>query len=193
MNDKKVVLVGTDMRKPRIHKIFHTSNDQGLSTYLSRQSQLEDVLIGTQIENLSIIPAGPIPPNPSELLDKPEMKQLLDQLKKRYDYVILDNAPVSLVTDGQLCSRHADLNVFILRQGVSKKEQVAYINQLSENKLMENVALIINDIQSRSFGYGNKYYYYHYRHYDYGYGGYSEENAKPGNKIRRWIKSKIKN
>jgi len=190
MNNKKVVLVGTDMRKPRIHKIFNISNDHGLSTYLSRQDQLEEVIIGTSIENLSLIPAGPIPPNPSELLDKPEMKNLLDGLRKQYDYVIMDNAPVSLVTDGQLCSRHADLNIFILRQGVSKKDQVAYINQLSENKLMDNIALIINDIQGRSFGYGKKYYYYNYRYYD--YGGYYEEKSKPVSKLRHWVKRRLK-
>jgi capsular exopolysaccharide synthesis family protein len=186
MNNKKVILIGTDLRKPKIHKIFNLSNEKGLSTYLSSQDQLEEVLHHTYIENLTLIPAGPIPPNPSELLDKPEMANLLYSLREKYDYIILDNAPVGLVTDGQLCGKHADLNIFILRHGVSKKEQIGYINQLSESKMMANIALVVNDIQGRGFGYGNKYYYYnyHYKYYDY---GYYEENHKPVHNIKKLI------
>ena len=188
MNNKKVILVGTDLRKPKIHKIFNLSNERGLSTYLSSQDRLEEVIQGTYIQNLSLITAGPIPPNPSELLDKPEMEQLIRLLKEQFDYVVLDNAPVALVTDGQICSRHADLNVFILRHGVSKKDQISYINQLSETKMINNLALIVNDIKGHAFGYGSKYYYYNYNYRYYDYGSYYEEKAAPVHKIRRWIK-----
>ena len=159
MNNKKVVLIGADMRKARLHKIFNLANDRGLSTYLSGQDQLKDILFESLIDNLVIVPAGPVPPNPSELIDRPEMKILLDDLATKYDYIIVDNAPVSLVTDGILVARHAHLNVFILRYGISKKEQIKYINQLADNKIMNNISLLINDVQGPGFGSGGNYYY----------------------------------
>ncbi|HEY3370048.1 MAG TPA: polysaccharide biosynthesis tyrosine autokinase [Prolixibacteraceae bacterium] len=183
MNDKKVVIVGADMRKARLHKIFNLPNDRGLSTYLSGQDTVDDVLFETLIDNLSALPAGPVPPNPSELIDKPAMETLMMELRKRFDYVIVDNAPVSLVTDGFLCGRHADLNIFILRYGVSKKEQIKYINQVAENKILENITLVINDIQGAGFGYGQNY-YYNYKYSGYG-NGYYEESEKSYNFIQR--------
>jgi tyrosine-protein kinase Etk/Wzc len=124
-----------------------------------------------------LLPAGPIPPNPSELIDKPEMLELLNILSTRYDYIVMDNAPVSLVTDGLLAGRHADLNVFILRYGISKRDQLKYINQIAENKILNNLALIINDIQGSGFGYGRNYYYnYKYSYYN---NSYYEETEQP--------------
>ena len=177
MNDKKVLLIGADMRKARLHKIFKISNDRGLSTYLSGQDKLEEIVFETIIDNLSLLPAGPVPPNPSELIDKPEMKSLLNELSTRFDYIILDNAPVSLVTDGLLIGRHADLNIFILRYGISKKEQIKYINQISENKILNNISLIINDVQGSHFGYGGNYYYN--SKYSENGNGYYREVEKP--------------
>jgi Mrp family chromosome partitioning ATPase len=139
----------------------------------------------TFIENLSIIPAGPIPPNPSELIDKPEMLKLLMELSVKFDYIIMDNAPVSLVTDGLLAGRHADLNVFILRYGVSKRDQLKYINQIAENKILGNLALIINDIQGSGFGYGRNYYYnYKYSYYNNSY----YEETEPIKGIKKYFK-----
>jgi tyrosine-protein kinase Etk/Wzc len=179
MNNKRVVLLGADMRKPRLHKIFDLPNEHGLSTYLSGQDQLEDIMLETFIDNLILVQAGPIPPNPSELIDKPEMETLIKALSARYDYVIIDNAPVSLVTDGLLAGRHADLNVFILRYGISKKDQIKYINQIADNKILNNITLVINDIQGSGFGYG-KNYYYNYKDSDYGNGYYSDEEKPKG-------------
>ncbi|HET6556508.1 MAG TPA: polysaccharide biosynthesis tyrosine autokinase [Prolixibacteraceae bacterium] len=170
MNNKRVLLVGCDMRKPRLHKIFNCANDHGLSTYLSKQDTLEEVIMETGIENLSLLNAGPQPPNPSELMNQPMMGELLTMLGSRYDFVILDNAPISHVTDGLLSGRYSHLNLFILRYGISKKEQLKFINQLSENKLLGNVALVINDISGPGFGYGFNYYYSNkYKGYDHGY------------------------
>lgn len=173
MNNKKVVIIGADMRKAKLHKIFNLPNDHGLSTYLIGQDKLEDILLETLVDNLSFLPAGPVPPNPSELIDKPQMQTLMDELSSRFDYVIIDNAPVSLVTDGLLAGRHADLNIFILRYGVSKREQINYINQIAENKILNNINLVINDIQGTGFGYG-KNYYYSYKYSSDGNGYYEE-------------------
>ncbi|MDP3641649.1 MAG: polysaccharide biosynthesis tyrosine autokinase [Bacteroidota bacterium] len=177
MNGKKVALVGADMRKARLHKIFNLPNEIGLSTYLSGQDKLEEVVFETIIDNLSLLPAGPVPPNPSELIDKPEMQTLLKDLSAKFDYVIIDNAPVSLVTDGLLVGRHADLNIFILRYRVSKKDRIKYINQLAENKIMNNIILLINDIQGAGFGYGGNYYYN--SKYSENGNGYYQDTEKP--------------
>lgn len=108
MNNKKVVLIGADMRKARLHKIFSISNEHGLSTFLSGQDTIQDVLLTTMIDNLTVLPGGPVPPNPSELIDKPEMDILLKDLSSKFDYIIIDNAPVSLVTDGLIAGRRAE-------------------------------------------------------------------------------------
>ncbi|MDO8928680.1 MAG: polysaccharide biosynthesis tyrosine autokinase, partial [Bacteroidota bacterium] len=188
MNDKKVVLIGADMRKARLHKIFNLPNEHGLSTYLSKQDKIEEVIFETIIDNLIVLPAGPVPPNPSELIDKPEMQTLLKELSARFDYVILDNAPVSLVTDGLLAGRHADLNIFILRYAVSKRDQIKYINQIAENKILNNIILVINDIQGSGFGYG-KNYYYNYKYSEHG-NGYYEETKKPDNAFTKFFSKK---
>ncbi|HAH24152.1 MAG TPA: hypothetical protein DCL77_10420 [Prolixibacteraceae bacterium] len=175
MNNKRVILIGADLRKARLHKIFDLPNEHGLSTYLSGQDNLKEIIFATMIDNLSVMVAGPVPPNPSELIDKPEMQTLLKELSHQFDYVVIDNAPVSLVTDGLLVGRYADLNIFILRYGVSKKEQIKYINQIAENKILNHISLVINDIQGTGFGYGGNY-YYNSKYSENGNGYYEEGN-----------------
>ena len=169
MNDKKTILLGVDLRKPRLHRIFKISNEKGLSNYLVGQSQITEIIQETNIDNLFVIPAGPIPPNPAELLERPAFKQLLEELKNQFDFIIIDNAPVSRVTDGLITSKLSDLNLFVLRYGVSKKDQLKFINDIAKQGVMQNPALIINDVKLSRLGYGYAY------SYNYGYGkGYSE-------------------
>lgn len=164
MNDKKVLLMGADLRKPRLHKVFDVSNNHGLSTFLIGDDQLEEIIIPTHINNLSLIVAGPVPPNPAEILDKPEMQQLMEKLKNIFDYIIVDNAPVSLVTDGIIMSQLADVNIFILRYGISHKHNMELINDIAAKETINHVALVVNDIKSNAFGY-NYYKYYEYESY----------------------------
>lgn len=118
------------------------------------------------------MPSGPIPPNPAELLSKPAMKNLIEMLRSRFNFIILDNAPVALVTDGIIVSRVSDLNIFVLRFGVTQKNQIEFINQLAESNKVNNIGLIVNDIKSNTFG--NTYYkYYQYETYQKSY--YSDE------------------
>nr|WP_319569952.1 polysaccharide biosynthesis tyrosine autokinase [uncultured Draconibacterium sp.] len=161
MNDKKTILIGADMRKPRLHKIFNLANTKGLSNYLASQYSSKEIIQQTEIDNLSLIASGPIPPNPAELIERPAFSQLLEELKAQFDYIIIDNAPVSRVTDGLLTSRHCNLNIFILRYGVSKKNQLKFINDIAKQGEMNNPALIINDIKLNhfSYGYGHSYQY----------------------------------
>jgi len=164
MDDKKVLLVGCDLRKPRLHIIFDMENTKGLSTYLISQHNFKDIVRPTQVQNLSIVNAGPIPPNPSELLGNGEFEKFLEEAKKQFDYIVLDNAPVTLVTDGYLTANHSDANLIVLRQSYSHKDHVKFINQQTEKQGLGNFALILNDAKSSnlgnygSYGYGNGYY-----------------------------------
>ena len=169
MNDKKVILVGVDLRKPKIHKTFDVKNDHGLSTFLVGYDTLEQVILPTQIQNLSIIPAGPIPPNPAELLGKPEMKAMIDKLRLSYDYIILDNAPITFVTDGLIMSQLSDLNMFILRYGISRKQQIDIINHHGDKKLINHLAIVVNDIKPNAFGYAYSKYSRYDAYYKYSY------------------------
>lgn len=185
MNDKKVLLIGADMRKPRAHKIFGTSNEKGLSTFLIGYDSLENVILPTQIENLSLLASGPIPPNPAEILGKPEMKKLIENARSMFDFIIIDNAPVALVTDGFIVSQLSDLNIFILRYGVSHKHQLEMINQYAAKKMITNPAIVVNDIKTNAFGY-TYYKYYQYEYYQNTY--YTAEDQ--GTSKRRKKKTK---
>jgi len=172
LNNKKVLLIGADMRKPKLHKIFNVGNEHGLSTCLIGLDTFGQVVFPTQVENLSILPSGPIPPNPAEIMSKPAMRELIETARGQFDYVIIDNAPVAIVSDGIIVSRVSDLNIFILRYGVTQKNQIELINQLAESNKMNNIGLIVNDIKSNTFG--NTYYkYYQYETYQKSY--YSDE------------------
>jgi len=180
MNNKKVLLIGADMRKPRLHKTFKIPNENGLSSYLIGIDPLEQVIIPTFVENLSLLPSGPIPPNPAEILSKPEMKNMLNVVRAQFDYIIIDNAPTALVTDANIISHLADLNIFILRYGISHKNQLEVINQFVDQKTIENVAIVVNDIKINSFGH-SYFKYYQYETYQNTY--YSDEAT--GGKTRR--------
>lgn len=184
MNNKKVLVIGADMRKPRLHKAFDLSNEKGLSTYLIGIDTIDQVILPTIVENLSFLPSGPIPPNPAEILGKPEMKILIDSLRSRFDYIIIDNTPSAMVTDGHIVSHLSDLNIFILRYGVSHKSQIEIINQYADQKVIENVAIIVNDIKPNSFG--NSYYkYYQYEAYQKTYYSDEDQGVKKHQKKKR--------
>ncbi|MGV8135430.1 MAG: GumC family protein [Mangrovibacterium sp.] len=165
LNDKKVLLIGADMRKPRLHQIFKSSNISGLSTFLIGQSKYEEIVQQTDIDNLYLLASGPVPPNPAELLERNLYKTLLERVRKEFDYIVIDNAPVSMVTDGLITGKEADLNIFILRYGVSRKDQLKFINDMAAKEVMKHLALVINDIKGSRYGYGYHYYSYHYSYY----------------------------
>jgi len=186
MNDKKVALIGADLRKPRLHKIFNSDNEKGLCTYLIGYDTLDQILKPTQIANLSLIPSGPIPPNPAELLGNKQMKVLLEELRQKFDYIIIDNAPIGLVTDGLIMGQLSDLNVFILRYGISHKNQIRVINEVADKQQIDHCAIVVNDISTNSFGYT----YYKYYHYEYYQNTYYSDNEKETKKRRKHKKTK---
>ena len=161
LSNHKTVLIGGDLRKPKLHNSFKVDKNQGLSNYLINKSNLEDIINKTNIKTLDVIASGPIPPNPAELLDSPKMNELLTILNEKYDYVIIDTPPIGLVTDGVILMQYADANLYIVRHNYSKIKSLSVVNNISKNKNISNLNIVINDYtQNEGYGYG----------YGYGYG-----------------------
>lgn len=177
---KKVVIAGLDIRKPGLNKVFNLSRRaEGITNYLSdpKHANLFDMIQHSDISpNLDILPGGPIPPNPTELVASDALDKAIEHLKEHYDYVILDTAPIGLVTDTAIIGRVADLCVYVCRADVTPKAAFGYINTLRDEKKFSKLATVINSIdmskRKNSYGYGKKY------GYGYGYGYGYETNGK---------------
>lgn len=149
--NKSVLLIATDMRKSKLHHAFHVSNNIGLSQYLSDQNDLESIIKQTALPHLDFIPSGPIPPNPAELLHNMKMEQLLKKMEAKYDFIILDSAPVGLVTDGKPLIKMAHINLFILRCGVSRHYFALSPKTLEKEFNVSNFAIILNDYKEDGY------------------------------------------
>lgn len=156
MLGKKVALVGLDIRKPMLADYFGLKQRGHVTDYLAEPEVTLDELIipSGEHKNLDILPCGTIPPNPSELLQTERLEELFAELKKRYDYVIVDTAPVALVSDTYLLDRIADMTIFVCRYKYTPSEMVEYINQMIEQKRMHNVAVVLNGVKGLRAGYG---------------------------------------
>ena len=169
---KKTVLLGFDMRKPKLYQEFGINNNIGLSSYFSNQETLDGIIqASNKIPTLDVITSGPIPPNPAELIASEKCDELFKELKERYDYIIIDTPPLGLVTDAFLLMRHTDVNLFIVRQGITNKNIFGSIIKDLEDRGI-NVSIIINGIDTgKSYGYSYGKYRYGYGYaYGYGYG-----------------------
>lgn len=186
--DKKVILVAADLRKSKLHKAFGSTNKIGLSSYLAGQQTLENVIIHDDVHNIDFIPSGPVPPNPSELLHTEKMKELLDLLAPKYDYVLVDTAPVGLVSDAVPLIRQSDVNLFVIRSGKSQLRAAAIPERLSREYGLSNLAIVLNAFgddalhanyytTDYSRGGGNSTYYYS-DYSGYAGSGYYEEEPK---------------
>ncbi|MBO7200616.1 MAG: polysaccharide biosynthesis tyrosine autokinase [Bacteroidales bacterium] len=173
---KKVIVVGMDIRKPGLNKVFGVNKrNVGVTTYLRdpESTNLESIIEKSTISpNLDILFGGPVPPNPTELVAKDSLEKLLDTLKKSYDYVVLDTAPISMVTDTQIISRAVDMCVYVCRADYTNKQTFRYINQLEKDRQFPGLAVVINaiDLKKRKNAYKRK--------HGYGYGyGYMDNEA----------------
>ena len=181
---KKVVIVGLDIRKPGLNKVFSlSSKEKGITQYLSNpEMDLMSLVQPSDVnKNLFILPGGTVPPNPTELLARDGLDKAIDMLKNNFDYVILDTAPVGMVTDTLLIGRVADLSVYVCRADYTHKAEYTLINELSHEQKLPNLCTIINgvDLKKRKYGYYYGYgkYSKHYgygKRYGYGY-GYGQE------------------
>lgn len=184
---KKIVIVGLDIRKPGLNKVFNISKkEQGITQYLSNpEKNLMDFVQSSDInKNLYVLPGGTVPPNPTELLARDGLDKAVETLKKNFDYVILDTAPVGMVTDTLLVGRVADLSVYVCRADYTRKAEFTLINELTNNNKLPNLCTVINglDLQKKKYGYYYGYgkygkYYGYGKRYGYGY-GYGEYKVK---------------
>ena len=185
---KKVVIVGLDIRKPGLNKVFRLSTkEKGITLYLANpETDLMSLVQPSDInQNLYILPGGTVPPNPTELLARDGLDKAIEILKKSFDYVILDTAPVGMVTDTLLIGRVADLSVYVCRADYTHKVEYTLINELAEEKKLPNLCTVINgvDLKRRKYGYYYGYgkygkYYGYDKRYGYGYGYGQEKGAK---------------
>ncbi|MCG8580950.1 MAG: polysaccharide biosynthesis tyrosine autokinase [Bacteroidales bacterium] len=154
ISGKKTVLVGFDMRKPRLTALFNLENKVGLSNYFIGQCKVEDIIYDSFLENVSVIPAGPIPPNPSELIVGEKTDELYAYLRKEFDVVVIDSPPIGLVADARLLMHHSDCNLFIVRANYTSKDHMVHTvdNLISEK--VEGLGVILNDISINEKGYG---------------------------------------
>ena len=181
LDGKKVLLVDCDLRRPKLNRLFGLSCQYGLSDVLVDPIHLSDAIIHSDTQNLDVIICGTIPPNPSELLNSDNMRQVLDKMKKEYDLIILDTPPLTMVTDALVLSPNADGVLLVVRAGNTESNAIGFaIDQL--NRAQARVlGFLLNGSEFRQTSYGysrrsySKYGYYGgYRRYGYGYGsGYS--------------------
>lgn len=165
-DDKKVLLIDCDMRKPVQHKKFGLPN-KGLSNYIATGADFSDVVQRNVVENLDVLPSGPIPPNPSEILGSARMEELLKEVSAQYDYVLLDMPPVLPVTDAAVIGSKVDGVIFVLSAGdISPEEAKEAQNRLKQSGA-NVLGVILNKVpQQRGYGYNSGYYYYYYYYYD---------------------------
>lgn len=186
---KKVIIIGMDIRKPGLNKVFHLSRRaDGITSYLSNPEEVNlfDMIQQSDVTpNLDILPGGPIPPNPTELVSGNVLPQAIAMLKDKYDYIIMDTAPIGMVTDSALIAQNADICVYVCRADVTPKAGFEFINTLRDEEQFPQVATVLNAIDlnqrkhSYAYGYGKKYGYgYGKSGYGYGYGyGYEDVNT----------------
>ena len=190
MYGKKTVLVGFDLRKPRIYQEFGLSNKLGVTSYLCGKASINEIIQNSgKLPTLDIITAGPIPPNPAELIASERCSNFINELKEMYDYIIIDTPPLMWVTDALLLMKHVDTAVYVVRQGVTNKHLFESVIKDLENRNY-NVNIVANGIRYQgiygyrySYGYGS--YGYGYGYGGYGYGYYDEEHSSSNHKKRK--------
>lgn len=169
LSGKKTILVGVDLRKPKIAEDFELKNKIGLVHYLINQKQPEEIIQKTKYENLDVILSGPVPPNPSELLMSGATANILDYLKEKYDYILLDAPPIGAVSDAQELFQYADTVLYVVRQGHTDKGLLKMIENKYKRGEVKDISYVLNDFTfSKRHGYG-------YGYGGYGYGYYNKE------------------
>jgi capsular exopolysaccharide synthesis family protein len=157
----KTILINFDLRKPTLHKFFNISNEKGLDSYLNGLSSIEEIIQTTEFANLDIIGSGAISHDPSELILSKELPKLFTELKKMYDYIIIDTAPIGIVNDTNILMQYADLNLIMIREDYAKKEFIATLEEMIEKYKFKNIGLLLNASKAKGgeYGYGYSYEY----------------------------------
>jgi tyrosine-protein kinase Etk/Wzc len=180
LSGKKVVLLELDLRKPKISQALNINNEPGFSDHVIGKASVDDIIRPSGIsDNLFFVSSGSIPPNPSELIMHSRTESLLNELRERFDYIVMDTAPVGLVTDAKLLSRHSDCVLYVVRLDYTFKQQLTSVDDLYREGKMPKLSLVVNDVKmSKGSGYG----------YTYGYGNGYYDNENGSSDIRRAIR-----
>lgn len=174
---KKTVILEFDIRKPKIISGLNMQKRPGITNFILGKVKVEELPVKVpEVDNLWVIPCGPVPPNPAELLLDPRLQELFDYAKSEFDVVVVDTAPVGLVSDAIVLGKRADATLYIVRQGYTYKKQIGLINEFYVDKRLPKIAIVINDVVhkggSRYYGYGGGY------GYGYGYGYFEDDEQK---------------
>ena len=174
---KRTLLLGGDLRRPKLYEDFDSNNKIGLSSILSGENSIEECTIKHVTEKLDVIVSGPLPSNPSDVFLNETFENLIIDLKSRYDKIIIDTAPIGLVADAYMITKHTDVNLYVVRQDYTKKDVLRFVNELHEKNRIENLYLVLNDVAAGSgvYGYG-KYGYGYSSGYGYGYTTYLSDS-----------------
>lgn len=177
LSGRKTLIVGADMRRPRIFTDLKLSNEKGLSTYLSGLNTFDEIIQQTEIENLWLVSGGPVPPNPSELLMTDKLSVFREEALKEFDYVIFDTPPLALVTDAFVISGQVDHTVFVVRQNYTPRDFLKSIQDYYAEGKLKQISVLLNDILKSGLGYGYGYGYQYGYSYPYGYGFGKRKNG----------------
>jgi succinoglycan biosynthesis transport protein ExoP len=170
--DKKVLIIDADLRKPRLHKVFKIRNLHGLSGCLIGMESFEDAIHQTSVKNIWLLPTGLIPPNPAELLNSKKMKELIEEVKKKFDIILIDSTPVLAVIDAVIISSLADSVVLVIKPGgVTRKAFMSAVEELKRSKV-KIIGTVFNGVNMKKGDYSFMNYYHYYRYY------YYEEEGK---------------
>lgn len=182
LQQNKVVVIGLDMRKPKLYQDFGWKNDMGASNYLAGAATLDAVIRKTDDPYFDIIISGPIPPNPAELLSKPAMNEMIAELRKRYDYIIIDTPPLGVVSDAFSLMQYSDITIYLVRQGYSRLEYLRSLNEITKEGKIRNACILLNDSDFTRSGYGHHYGYIN------GNAGYYDSVDEENERQRGWRK-----
>ena len=150
-SEKRTIVLSLDLRKPKLHSLFNLNNKVGMSTILAGKDELKDAIWEHQhIKNLDIITSGPIPPNPSDLIESEKMQEIFDELRKSYDYIIIDSPPVGSVTDAILLMKNSDISLAVFMSEYSEKEYVKNLNEMVQMYGLKHIGLILNGVKLKN-------------------------------------------
>ncbi|MBK6626149.1 MAG: polysaccharide biosynthesis tyrosine autokinase [Flavobacteriales bacterium] len=159
MSGQRTLIIDADMRRPRLEETLELKAGQGLSNYLIGECQLSDIIRRSDVEGLDVITAGPVPPNPLELVELPRMAELFQHLRGRYDQIIVDASPMGLVSEYVILARHIDVTLYVVRQNRTHRKALRIINEMYVEKKVGRIDLLLNDVKAGE-GYGDGYGYY---------------------------------
>lgn len=160
INNKKVLLVESDLRQPKLYQTLKLNREVGLTTYLSEKATFEQIVQPTKVKGLNFVAAGSSTPNNSELLNSKMFDKFIYEAKADFDFVVMDSVPTDILSDSTVIGKHADVNLMVLRMNYSNQDQIRSVNKIAYEGLMENMALILNDVsddnarkQLKKYGY----------------------------------------